>query len=1102
MRRLSGYLMSMPRTTGLASSVVLTCLASLAFAAPASAADELVRGFASPPPETKPAVYWYWISDNISKDGITKDLEAMARVGIGEAYIGNIEMRGAHGKIKVLSDEWFDAMAHAFREGRRTGVKVGMFNCPGWSQSGGPWVTADQTMRYLVGSETRVRGPVKFSAKLPAASQPFQDVAVLAYPAPAHDQDTLARHKPTVAVSVPTTRPSAWADDDLTTAAYVADQPKGSPPVEVDLKVDQPFTARSLSLVPGPKRFTGRFELLRADADGRMVPVESFTADRRIDRWNVGPMPGGAVTVAFPAVTSRHFQLRFGPTTPGAANKAMDFAEIRLDAAARLEHVVEKQLGKMHPTPRPSWDSYVWPTQAEPETPGLAVAPGDVRDLTKTLQPDGTLVWDVPPGDWVIERIGMTPTGAKNSPASPEGTGFEIDKMRRDFIDGHYDAYVGRVMAKLSPEDIKAAGHVIADSYEMGSQNWTEGLDDVFKTTYGYDPVPWLPVLTGRLVGSATQSERFLWDLRRLIADRIAGEYVGGLRDTVAKHGLRLWLENYGHWGFPGEFMGYGAQSHNIGGEFWASTPAGGNELGSIELRAAASCVHGYGKSRVSAEAFTSGGGAFQNAPGQLRARGDWAMTEGVNHFVLHVYIHQPYEDRAPGVNAWFGTEFNRKNTWFNQAGAWIDYLRRSHFLLQQGRYAADVAYFIGEDAPKMTGPREPELPAGYSFDFIDAPLIQRLTVRDGVLVLPSGMTYRLLVLPPQATMRPELAAKIKELVAAGGAILGPMPTASPSMQGFPDCDTRVKQTAADVWQDCDGRNKTHATYGQGHVFNGTTVQAALDKLGVAADVQGTDETMPWTHRTGPTYDVYFLSNQKKKARSQTVSFRVTGRQPEVWDAVTGTRRDLPQFTQRDGRTEMTLAFEPHESLFVVFAKPATTVTAAASATTGAVDNFPAPRVVQTLDGPWTVQFDPARGAPASVAFDQLTDWTQHPHPAVRRYSGTATYRQSFVLADVPPGTPLALQTGPLNGMATVRLNDKAVGTIWCAPWRVDLTAAMQPGENRIEIEVANNWINQLLDDAAKPKDQRQTWMAVSPRTKGALPQASGLIGPVVVQRP
>ncbi len=435
----------------------------------------------------------------------------------------------------------------------------------------------------------------------------------------------------------------------------------------------------------------------------------------------------------------------------------------------------------------------------------------------------------MPQGEWVILRMGMSPTGTKNAPASPEGQGLEVDKMNRAAARAHFDAYIGELLRRMPAEDRRAFKHVVADSYEMGSQNWTDGFDARFRAQFGYDPTPWLPVLTGRIVESADASERFLWDMRRMVADGVAYEYVGGLREISNEHGLKLWLENYGHWGFPAEFLQYGGQADQVSGEFWAT-----GDLGSIELRAAASAAHVYGKPIVSAEAFTSGQ-RFESTPWSLKPRGDWALTEGINHWVMHVYIHQPWEDRLPGVNAWFSTEFNRHNTWFEQTREWIDYYRRCHYLLQQGAHVADVAYFIGDDTPKMTGVREPELPDGYDYDYINGEVIrERLEVRDGRFVLPDGKSYRVLVLPQLRTMRPEVLQRIVELVRAGGVVLGPRPEQSPSLADWPAADAQVRDSAAELWGDCDGLDVTQRRFGEGYA-----VQRRLAGDGIRGDRPG-----------------------------------------------------------------------------------------------------------------------------------------------------------------------------------------------------------------------------------------------------------------------
>ncbi len=1064
----------------------------VAFGAPASSLED---GFRQPPDQTRPWVYWYWISDNISKEGITRDLETMARVGIGEALMGNVDVNEhSRGSVKVLSEEWWGMVEHAIREGGRLGVKIGLFNCPGWSQSGGPWVKPDKTMRYVAISETRVKGPARFADMLPAPTKDFQDIAVLAVPAPAHDDDTIAARSPRLTCRPEAKDAASLADGRLETVCTFPPGAAAKDPFVVDIETGEPFTARSLVLHPAAAAFAVTCELQAAGAGGEFKPLRKLVLDRTNPSVSVGFLPYGPLAVAFPPTTASRFRLVFT-----GLQGAGGLAEIELTGAARLENYIEKQLARMCQTPFPGWETYLWPPAAEVDAPELAVAADKVIDVTKHVSADGTLRWDVPAGEWVLLRTGMAPTGVKNAPASPEGTGLEIDKMNRAAVAFHFDAYIGSLLRRMPPADRRAFHRVVADSYEMGSQNWTDGFAATFRDRYGYDPLPWLPVLTGRIVGSADRSDRFLWDLRRLVADRIATEYVGGLREQCERNGLRLWLENYGHWGFPGEFLQYGSESNDIGGEFWES-----GDLGLIELRAASTAGHIYGKPIISAEAFTSGGPHWTMDPFWIKRRGDWACTEGINHFVLHVYIHQPSEDRVPGINAPFGTEFNRHNTWFPHARPWIDYLRRTHFLLQQGRYVADVAYFIGEDTPKMTGTCRPELPAGYSFDYVNADVIERrMTVKDGRFVLPGGMTYRLLVLPELATMRPEVLRRVRDLVSDGGAVLGPPPSRSPSMQGYPACDGAVRRIADELWAGCDGQSTRAVRFGRGRVFRNMSVQAAMDELEVPPDLAGIDaKAFPWLHRTSDEGEFYFLSSQHDKPVTASPSFRVTGRQPELWDAVTGTWRELPDCREEAGRTVVPLEFAPRQSLFVVFRKPAAAGKMPAPqanrpAGNGAGRNFPPLSSVGELDGEWTVQFDPRWGGPESIVFARLEDWSKRPEEGIRHYSGKATYRKTFDLPGGAAGRPLYLDLGAVRSMAQVRLNGTDLGLVWTAPWRVDISQAVKAAGNRLEIDVINTWANRIIGDARLPAEKRRTW-TVYPHLNADSPLLpAGLLGPV-----
>jgi hypothetical protein len=669
--------------------------------------------------------------------------------------------------------------------------------------------------------------------------------------------------------------------------------------------------------------------------------------------------------------------------------------------------------------------------------------------------------------------------------------GWEVDKMNSEHLKKHFDAYVGELLKRIPAEDRAALKHVVLDSYEQGSENWTEGLAEDFRNKFGYDPVPWLPVLSGRIVGSADQSNRFLWDLRRMIADRVAYDYVGGFHDLCQERGLRIWLENYGHWGFPSEFLMYGGQSHDIAGEFWNE-----GELGNIECRAASSAAHIYGKRSVSAESYTSAGLAYQRYPAMLKKRGDWSYTEGINQVILHVYIHQPYEEKTPGINAWFGTEFNRKNTWFDQAKNWIDYQRRCMFMLQRGLPVNDICYFIGEDAPKMTGTRIPELPKGYSFDYINAEVItNRLSVKDGRLVLPDGMSYRLMVLPPLETMRPELLKKIRQLVNQGASVLGPPPGFSPSLQNFPFADRKVKSLSAELWGDSGDKSDKTVKYGKGTILNVADLQTALNQIGLQPDVS-VPETIPllWIHRRLKDVEIYFITNQGGSQISFEATFRVTGKKPELWDATSGMMRDLPAFSQNNELTIVPLKLDAFGSAFIVFKKRGDALSDRIES------NFPEPRTLVTITDPWTVNFDKAWGGPESpVKMAALEDWSKSKDERIKYYSGTAVYRNTFVLDEIPLKEMLYINLGDVKIMAEVKINGQRAGGVWTPPWQVDITNLVKPGENSVEVDVVNNWKNRLIGDSKLPEKDRKTWINLNQIKPEDPLQLSGLIGPVSV---
>lgn len=1050
-----------------------------------AAADKREAGFVTPPSSVQTGTYWYWIEGNISKEGVEKDLEAMKAAGIDRAFMANIGGAGtgdpnSQYRVKFMSDEWWNITRAALKKATELGIDIGIFNSPGWSQSGGPWIKAGQTMRYLNSSRTVVKGPGRVTVKLPQPADEFQDVKVVAFPNP-----TLAGTVLTTANASITAVPSmgdltALTDGDNSTDVRFATNGE----YIIEINPQDWFTARSIVVRPAPASINTDVELQAMDADGRYQTVSRFNINRTRDWKKVGFDPYADVAMSFDSVKSDSYRVVFRSVGAGAG-----IAELALSSVPRVERYKEKSLAKLFQSEVPAWDEYLWREQPQADDRSMAVQPGQVIDLSDNMTADGTLTWDVPEGEWTVLRTGMTPTGVVNEPACPDATGYEVDKLSRKHAEEHFDAYIGEILRRIPADERKSFKLLVQDSYEVGGQNFTDDMIPVFKERYGYDPVPYLPVLSGVVVGSQHDSDAFLWDLRRLVADKISYDYVGGSREVAHKHGLTTWLENYGHWGFPGEFLQYGGQADEVGGEFWADPP-----LGDIENRLATSCAHIYGKKLTSSETSTSAGPSFVRTPSSLKQRMDRFFTYGVNNTVLHLYISQPSEDRLPGSNAWFGTEFNRNNTWFKYMDLYTQYIKRCNYMMRQGWYQADVAYFIGEDAPRMVGIMEPWIPAGYQFEHMNAEVIMRdMTVKDGMLTLPHGVQFKVLVLPRRLkTMRPELLEKIERLILDGAIVMGPAPERSPSLQNQPEADRRVKEMAARIWGDVDGVNVKQRRYGKGMICDGLDFETLFAQLGYVPDCKVPDGMNVYQgHQKDGDTDIYILSNQDNRALTMDVAFRVTGKQPELWDPVTGVIRKLPAFRQEEKTTVVPMKLDKNECVFVVFrekGEPSATTLEA---------NYPAPLRTQEATGEWDVTFESAFKTPSPVRMATLDNLSDNPNDSIRYFSGTATYTTSVNLDRAGRGEHMFMTFDNVGTMAKVYINGKYAGGVWTAPYRLDVTDFVKNGRNDVKVEVVNTWVNRIVGDMNLPESERETYLFVNHlNAKTPLPP-SGIIGKV-----
>ena len=1050
-----------------------------------AAADKREAGFVTPPSSVQTGTYWYWIEGNISKEGVEKDLEAMKAAGINRAFVANIGGAGtgdpnSQYKVEFMSDEWWNITRAALKKATELGIDIGMFNSPGWSQSGGPWIKAGQTMRNLNSSRTVVKGPGRVTVKLPQPADEFQDVKVVAFPNPTPAGTVLTTANASITAVPSMGDLTALTDGDNSTDVRFATNGE----YIIEINPQDWFTARSIVVRPAPASINTDVELQAMDADGRYQTVSRFNINRTRDWKKVGFDPYADVAMSFDPVKSDSYRVVFRSVGAGAG-----IAELALSSVPRVERYKEKSLAKLFQSEVPAWDEYLWREQPQADDRSMAVQPGQVIDLSDKMTADGTLTWDVPEGEWTVLRTGMTPTGVVNEPACPDATGYEVDKLSRKHAEEHFDAYIGEILRRIPADERKSFKLLVQDSYEVGGQNFTDDMIPVFKERYGYDPVPYLPVLSGVVVGSQHDSDAFLWDLRRLVADKISYDYVGGSREVARKHGLTTWLENYGHWGFPGEFLQYGGQADEVGGEFWADPP-----LGDIENRLATSCAHIYGKKLTSSETSTSAGPSFVRTPSSLKQRMDRFFTYGVNNTVLHLYISQPSEDRLPGSNAWFGTEFNRNNTWFKHMDLYTQYIKRCNYMMRQGWYQADVAYFIGEDAPRMVGIMEPWIPAGYQFEHMNAEVIMRdMTVKDGMFTLPHGVQFKVLVLPRRLkTMRPELLEKIERLILDGAIVMGPAPERSPSLQNQPEADHRVKEMAARIWGDVDGVNVKQRRYGKGMICDGLDFETLFAQLGYVPDCKVPDGMNVYQgHQKDGDTDIYILSNQDNRTLTMDVAFRVTGKQPELWDPVTGIIRKLPAFRQEEKTTVVPMKLDKNECVFVVFrekGEPSATPLEA---------NYPAPLRTQEATGEWDVTFESAFKTPSPVRMATLDNLSDNANDSIRYFSGTATYTTSVSLDRAGRGEHMFLAFDNVGTMAKVYINGKYAGGVWTAPYRLDVTDFVKNGNNDVKVEVVNTWVNRIVGDMNLPESERETYLFVNHlNSKTPLPP-SGIIGKV-----
>ncbi|MDR2775271.1 MAG: hypothetical protein LBC19_11125 [Tannerella sp.] len=1041
------------------------------------------EAFQSPPQVYHPETWFHFIGGNVAAKGITADLEAIAGAGLSGIQFFHGQFGGAwpgvDPQITCLSPAWEDALKHTAEECSRLGLKFSMQNCPGWAMSGGPWIKPENAMRHLAFSRTDVEGGRQKSVALPVPQpsreewRDYRDIVVLAFPTP--QDDTGEWLKPL----------SVKSNDDLEWKDFLSGN------------------QGKFNLSPAPEKDPHRLEVTFAEAvtvrtvefssingynhgwcyePGVTVGIQAVLPDGKTQEVLNTELPQSSwqddrpISFACPDVT--------GVTTYRItiANKHdMSLGSLRLSSAAR-KNSWESEAG---------WTlrSIVRDNDSPKQSPAAFVRTAEIRDISSMMDNQGNLVWDMPDGKWTILRIGHVNTGMKNSPAPPEGTGWECDKLSESGPNAHFAGYIGRL-----DNGILAGGllnGMLLDSWECKTQTWTNKMEAEFERVADYQLVKWLPAVFGYVLDDHETTTRFLHDWRTTIGDLFANKFYGRMAKLAKDNDMSITFETAAGDIFPADIMEYYKHADVPMCEFWH--PIGESHVGSLNfkpIKPTVSAARLYGKPRIAAEAFTSSNLTWDEHLSMLKEVANLNCIEGVTHLVFHTYTHNPRTDwLRPGTSfgSKIGTPFLRGQTWWKYMPEFTAYLSRLNYLFERGKPVSDVLWYLGDEINHKPNQNAP-FPKGYKYDYCNPDvLLNRLSVRDGKIVTPDGISYRMMWLPDNKRMLPETLEKLLALVNAGAVIVGDAPKSIATLSGGKAAQRRFDAAVKKLWGNAKGENIRNT--GKGKVLSGMTIEAAVKVLNIPPDVTGGDAM--WLHRRTDGADLYYVCAPVGSGFKGELSFN-NAENAEIWDPVSG--EIYPATVKREsGRTSVRFDLEQAGSCFVVFGKSVKFA--------GKQYKSGPPDAVETLSGTWTVAFPSGWGASDSFETKELKAWKDLDlSPEAKAFSGTATYTTVFNVEKIEKDAAYSLDLGRVEMIAAVTLNGKKLRTLWTPPYRLDITDAIKPGTNTLQVEVTSTWFNRLVYDAGQPEEQRKTWTINGP-SKNVTLRESGLLGPVELSK-
>jgi len=725
----------------------------------------------------------------------------------------------------------------------------------------------------------------------------------------------------------------------------------------------------------------------------------------------------------------------------------------------------------------------------------------DIVDISEKMAPNGTLKWAVPEGNWTVLRIGYTITNAHVSTYSADWKGHVIDYLSRDAFDRYWNEVVELLLEDAGPLAGTTLKQLETDSWECGGMNWSPDFAADFIKYRGYDPIPHLPVFAGKIVENRDVTNAFLADFRKTLGDCVADNHYKVFAEYAHRHNLQIQPESGGPHAGPLDAIKNLGRSDIVMGEFWAPSPHRPKPVNRFFIKQSSSVAHIYGKKYVGAESFTTIGPHWNDVLWKSQKPSmDHEFCSGLNMIFFHTFTCSPKEMGIPGQEYFAGTHVNPQVTWWEYSDAFIDYINRCQFLVQQGKFVADVLYYYGDHVPNLAQLKEADpakvLP-GYDYDVTDEDILLQLKVETGRILVPGGVRYRLLVLPDHKVLSLAALEKVNQLLGQGASVLGPKPERLVSLVGGAESQKRFKNLANKLWGDVSATTG-QKQIGKGRLIWGHTARQVLVEDGVNPDFEfeaSKDSVFDYIHYRIDEMDVYFVSNQTERIEDILCRFRIAGKTPELWDPITGQIQKQVAFTDSDKQTEIPLRFGPYGSVFIVFTNesPKSSETNIANY----IDYVP----VMTIAGPWQVRFEPKWGAPEKVTFDKLISWTQHPEPGIKFYSGKAIYRTIFVFEEkIDRRKEYWLDLGKVEdvGIARVRLNGQDLGILWTMPFRVDVSDVLKSGQNLLEVDVINSWRNRLVGDRDLQESKRYTKTNITIRRDWKLLE-SGLLGPVTI---